>query len=118
MRRARIVVLAGLFAAGIVALAGPAWGIETTYGEDPVPNSQCYDGFLDLGYGIDPIPAKTLTQRWHEWRAARGLPGPPDIFHRQVGGGTTRPMAPTPQAAQPRPSSRRAYQTQSATRQR
>ncbi|MEX0679718.1 MAG: hypothetical protein WD063_21795 [Pirellulales bacterium] len=65
--------VAAIAAASIVAHASPLVAIETTYGEDPVPNTQCYKGFINLGYGIDPIPSKTLSQRWHEWRTGRGI---------------------------------------------
>jgi hypothetical protein len=44
-------------------------------------NTHYYKGFIQLGYGIDPIPAKTLSQRWHE-RASRGLPSQMGFFHR------------------------------------
>lgn len=77
--------LIGMLCCSIVASAGAAWAIETTYGEDPVPNSQCYDGFINLGYGIDPIPAKSPYVRWQEWRASRGLTPTVGLFKRQVG---------------------------------
>lgn len=74
------------FAIGVAMVCSvEARAIETTYGEDPVPNSRCYDGFLDLGYGIDPIPAKSLSVRWQEWRASHGLPPTTGLFKRQVG---------------------------------
>lgn len=71
----------------VVALvwAASAQAIETTYGEDPVPNSECTDDFIDLGYGIDPIPAKSPYVRWQEWRAARGLAPTVGPFKRQQG---------------------------------
>jgi hypothetical protein len=54
-----------------LARAASIPAIETTYGEDPVPDTACFPGYLNLGYGVDPIPAKTLAQRWREWRAGR-----------------------------------------------
>jgi hypothetical protein len=64
----------GMAAACLAACSAQLLAIETPYGEDPVPNTRCYKGFLELGYGIDPIPAKTLSQRWQEWRAGRYAP--------------------------------------------
>jgi hypothetical protein len=69
----------GIAAVCLVAQPPRLWAIETTYGEDPVPNTACLRGSINPGYGIDPIPAKTLSERWHAWRASRGLP-PLGIF--------------------------------------
>ena len=109
----------------MAAWAATAAAIETTYGEDPVPNSKCYDGFINLGYGIDPIPAKSPYVRWQEWRASRGLPATVGPFKRQVGESRFRPvdpqvaappqtLAPEPRTAQqagPAPTSRRNTRT-------
>ena len=102
-------------AGGIVVQSAVALAIETTYGEDPVPNSHCYDGFIDLGYGIDPIPAETLPQRWQAWRRGRGKAPQDSNLGRQV---AIPPRAASRQATEPRPSSRRAYQPQPMPRRR
>lgn len=118
MKRERNYLVAALLAVGLCQTMPAARAIETTYGEDPVPNARCYDGFIDLGYGIDPIPAKSLSVRWKEWRASRGLSPPPDVFHRQVGGGTDRTAQPSIKKAQQRPGSRRAEKAPGQLRQR
>jgi hypothetical protein len=92
--------LAGAFCCAIVVSSSPALAIETTYGEDPVPNSKCTDDFIDLGYGIDPIPAKSLNVRWQEWRAARGLAPTVGLFKRQFGENRYQE---NPQPSQPEP---------------
>jgi hypothetical protein len=99
----------------IARSAASVFAIETTYGEDPVPDTRCYKGFLDLGYGIDPIPAKTLSQRWQEWRATRyasrwSVPRPAPAANSDHGNPTT---ADKPQA---RPSARRAQPTAATQR--
>jgi hypothetical protein len=44
--------------------------IETTYGEDPVPTThRMWRPFT--AYGMDPVPQKSLAERWQEWRAKR-----------------------------------------------
>jgi hypothetical protein len=59
----------------VVGLLGnAARAIETTYGEDPVPDTRCYPGYLQTTYGMDPIPAESPAVRWRKWRASRGLP--------------------------------------------
>lgn len=98
--------VAAIAAASIVARASPLVAIETTYGEDPVPNTQCYKGFINLGYGIDPIPAKTLSQRWHEWRTGRGIAPASEFSHRA--GAASRGRTTAKQMGSP-PSARRAY---------
>jgi len=45
--------------------------IETTYGEDRIPNAQCRPGSIQLGYGVDPIPDLSLKQRWHNRQNAK-----------------------------------------------
>jgi hypothetical protein len=83
MRRMPLRLTAGMIAAACcVAHAARLPAIETTYGEDPVPNTRCYDGFINLGYGIDPIPAKTLAQRWQAWRASRRVAPGANVVHR------------------------------------
>lgn len=70
--------IAGAIAAAcIIVPAARLVAIETTYGEDPVPNTGRFPGSINLGYGVDPIPAKSLAERWHAWRASRGLE--PDV---------------------------------------
>jgi hypothetical protein len=76
------------------------WAIETTYGEDPVPNTACLRGSINLGYGIDPIPAKTLSERWHAWRASRGLP-PVGIFPCNLAPTTRTNTADLPRSGRP-----------------
>ena len=143
MAKRRSICAGLLIAAVAVAQMPSAAAIETTYGEDPVPNSHCTDDFIDLGYGIDPIPAKSPSQRWNEWRLTLGKAPAVGAFRRQVGQPRVeqqqieRPQIEPPQrlpavnsapsaASQPstvrrpadmRPSSRRAFQTQPAPRQ-
>lgn len=142
----RLICAGLLLAAAAVASVPSAVAIETTYGEDPVPNSQCTDDFIDLGYGIDPIPAKSPSQRWNEWRISRGKPPAVGVFRRQVGQPRVEQSQVTPleispqknmeprrvttgtstrsgtqsgavrQPAETRPSSRRAYQPKSTPR--
>ncbi|REK11167.1 MAG: hypothetical protein DWQ37_14635 [Planctomycetota bacterium] len=74
----------------IASATAHAWVIKTTYGEDPVPPTRCYKDrtnamYLYPGYGSDPVPAKTLTERWAEWREARGLNPNTGLFHRFYG---------------------------------
>jgi hypothetical protein len=78
-------IAAIVVATGIAAQASRLAAFETTYGEDPVPSTVYYKGYINLGYGIDPIPAKSLSQRWQEWRASRGLGPELRIFHRTSG---------------------------------
>jgi hypothetical protein len=77
--------IAGAIFGAALAFSETSRAIETTYGEDPVPNSKCYDGFINLGYGIDPIPAESPYLRWQKWRAQRGLPPRVGPFKRQIG---------------------------------
>ena len=92
-------------AAGIIAHAPRLVAIETTYGEDPVPSTVYFKGYINLGYGADPIPAKTLSQRWHAWRASRGLESEMRALPR-TSGPATRPALDRP--SDTRPSDRRA----------
>ncbi len=85
----------------MAAWSSLASAIETTYGEDQVPNSKCYDGFINLGYGIDPIPAKSPYVRWQEWRAARGLAPTVGAFKRQVGESRFKSVEPQLEIAPP-----------------
>jgi len=100
----------GITAVCLVANASRLWATETTYGEDPVPNTACLPGTINLGYGIDPIPAKTLSERWHAWRASRGVP-PLGIFPCNFAPTTRTSMADVARPGRPtgpRPSSQRA----------
>jgi hypothetical protein len=79
-------LMATLLAAACCGVqAARAAELPTTYGEDPVPDIQCYPGYIELGYGVDPIPAKTLAERWRAWRAAR-VPKS-NVSRRTSGGG-------------------------------
>jgi hypothetical protein len=46
--------------------------IETSYGEDPVPDAHRFNGSICLGYGVDPIPVRSPLERWTFWRSERG----------------------------------------------
>ena len=35
---------------------------QTTYGEDPIPNSQFWSQRLTQGYGVDPVPQSSTTE--------------------------------------------------------
>jgi hypothetical protein len=99
--------VAGVMAACLVARAPQAPAIETTYGEDPVPDTRCYKGFLELGYGIDPIPTKTLSQRWREWRAGRGYGSTQSVPHDFAPAHSTARQGTTAGKPPARPSARR-----------
>jgi hypothetical protein len=104
-------------ALSLAPAAALAEGYQTTYGEDPVPPTKYYHenepvDYLYPGYGADPIPAKSLTQRWAEWRVRRGLSPYTGPLHRLYS-----PQAPKTSDGWPaivphdeRPSSRRGYQ--------
>lgn len=98
-------IAAVIAAAGIVAHAPRLVATETTYGEDPVPSTVYFKGYINLGYGADPIPAKTLSQRWHAWRASRGL-GPETRVLPRTSDPATRPALDKP--SDTRTSNRRA----------
>ncbi len=51
------------------ALGGPreSFAQITTYGEDPVPNSQFWSYELTQGYGVDPVPQSTTTEAPYQW---------------------------------------------------
>lgn len=96
MHRIALRWIAGVIAAaGIVAHAPRLLAIETTYGEDPVPSTVYFKGYINLGYGADPIPVKTLAQRWHEWRARGGVAPGTRFFHR-TSGSAARPAVAKP----------------------
>jgi hypothetical protein len=48
-----------------------SFAIETTYGEDPVPDAHRFNGSICLGYGVDPIPIRSPLERWTFWRSER-----------------------------------------------
>jgi hypothetical protein len=127
-----------LLAVSVLAANQTATAIEVTYGEDYVerPNTRGDDDFINLGYGIDPIPAKSPAIRFNDWRSFRAKIRAEKMYQRQG----VQPQA-IPQAApQPsweqippgqqtapsgvdakrvapqRPSSRRASQTKSGPR--
>ena len=54
------------------------------YPQNPSANYQRSNGFLYLGYGIDPIPAVTPTQRWTDWRVYRGKQPVLGIFRKRA----------------------------------
>jgi hypothetical protein len=123
-----------LLAAALVAGGQVAQAIEVTYGDGYVekPNTRGDDDFINLGYGIDPIPAKSPVVRFNEWRDFRWKMRAQKMQRRQVEQPqvmpqSTREQIPAGEQAapagveakrqsQPRPSSRRAAQTKSAPR--
>jgi len=94
-------IVGAIAALWIAPSTAQAWVIKTTYGEDPVPPTHYYKDttrarYIYPGYGVDPIPAKTLTERIAEWREARGLNPNTGLFHRFYG-----PQAPKTSAGWP-----------------
>jgi hypothetical protein len=53
-------------AAIVFALLAPLGASEsyaqTTYGEDPIPNSQFWNHQLTQGYGVDPVPQSSTNE--------------------------------------------------------
>jgi hypothetical protein len=108
-----------VIAVAAACLAAPSArlvAIETPYGEDPVPDTRCYKGFLELGYGIDPIPAKTLGQRWQEWRAGRGSAPRQGAPHDSRPAGSSARARTTLGRPPEGPSARRVQRTSAARR--
>lgn len=58
-------------AAIVLASASPLVAIETTYGEDPVPDTHRSLRPPYTAYGMDPIPVKSPLERWQELRYYR-----------------------------------------------
>lgn len=91
-----------------VAGASYASALETTYGEDPVPTTGFFKDYINLGYGVDPIPRKTLLQRWAAWRASRDLPrlplfqGAPALQHDAIEPSYRRERLPPTSHSMPR----------------
>ena len=63
-----IVLVAAMLAAHGSGLSA-AQDIETSYGEDPVPDAHRFNGSICLGYGVDPIPVRSPLERWTFWRS-------------------------------------------------
>jgi hypothetical protein len=123
-----------LLAATLVAGGRVAQAIEVTYGDGYVekPNTRGDDDFINLGYGIDPIPAKSPVVRFNEWRDFRWKMRAQKMQRRQAEQPQVAPQSKWEQIpageqsapsgveakrpAQPRPSSRRASQTRPAPR--
>lgn len=65
----------GLMTGGLAAMALAAAAMApckshaqvTSYGEDPVPNSQFWSYELTQGYGVDPVPQSTTTDTPYQW---------------------------------------------------
>lgn len=65
-------VLAVATLAGCATTATHVFAIETSYGEDPVPDAHRFNGSICLGYGVDPVPLRSPLERWTFWRSERG----------------------------------------------
>lgn len=108
MRRELVHHVACVLAACSLAHAAHSKDLKTTYGEDPVPDTGCYHGsnnhgYIKLGYGIDPIPAETPTERWEAWRARRRAARAARdarIYYR-TGSSRLPPISASPPAPQP-----------------
>jgi hypothetical protein len=48
--------LAALVFLGAVGQCSAALAVDTTYGEDPVPDAHRVQGSMCMGYGVDPTP--------------------------------------------------------------
>lgn len=84
---------ATLIAAGLLTQASAGQARERITRENPKANYDVHNGFLYLGYGVDPIPQKTVSQRWHAWRRARfSAPSTPRYIHEQVDTPTSQPV--------------------------
>ena len=68
MQRSLLIAVLVLAAA---AGARSANAQDTTYGQDPVPDSQFWSGTVPQGYGIDLVPAQVETIR--PYRVEYGL---------------------------------------------
>jgi hypothetical protein len=64
--------VAGAVLGALVMLrAADLRAIETTYGEDPVPDTHRSLRPPYTSYGMDPIPVRSPLERWREFRYYR-----------------------------------------------
>jgi hypothetical protein len=113
-RRGRRILLMAAMLALSAATATRLFAIETTYGEDPVPNAHRFNGSICLGYGVDPIPVRSPLERWTLWQAERGRPPSVRTPSRS---GDRSPTALNPKSGPPAGTSRPKTNRQSADRQ-
>jgi hypothetical protein len=71
-KNCRIVLAVATLAFSAASAATRLLAIETSYGEDPVPDTHRFNGSICLGYGVDPIPVRSPLARWTSWRSERG----------------------------------------------
>jgi hypothetical protein len=58
----RIRALATIEIAALAFLGASESSAQTTYGEDPIPNSQFWNGELSQGYGFDRVPRSATNE--------------------------------------------------------
>jgi hypothetical protein len=68
MRRFISTAIGVTMAAMVLASASSLPAIETTYGQDPVPDTHRSLRPPYMAYGMDPIPVKSPLERWQEFR--------------------------------------------------
>lgn len=54
--------VAAIALAAVAILGAGETHAQTTYGEDPIPNSQFWSHQLTQGYGVDPVPQSSTTE--------------------------------------------------------
>jgi hypothetical protein len=87
-------------AAALMALgtmAATALAVDTTYGQDPVPDTQFWDGQLQLGYGVDRVPWNVITERVTRTDYGQD-PVPPSIYPAEVIAGEAARGNPPPES--------------------
>ncbi|HTM53482.1 MAG TPA: hypothetical protein VL175_05610 [Pirellulales bacterium] len=97
--------LAALVFLGAVVHGSFALAVDTTYGEDPVPDAHRVRGSVSMGYGVDPVPLESPLSRLRKWRARFGSrptgapenqPPCPPMAERKIVAGPTSASAPAP----------------------
>jgi hypothetical protein len=58
----KICALATIEIAALCLLGASKSSAQTTYGEDPIPNSQFWNGELSQGYGFDRVPQSATNE--------------------------------------------------------
>jgi hypothetical protein len=97
--------LAALVFLSAVIHGSLALAVDTTYGEDPVPDAHRVRGSVSMGYGVDPIPLESPLTRLRKWRARFGSrpkggldnqPPCPPMVEQKIAAGPASTSAPAP----------------------
>jgi len=97
--------LAAVVFVGAALHSSLSLAVDTTYGEDPVPDAHRVRGSVSMGYGVDPIPLESPLARLRKWRARFGnrpkgapenQPPFPPMAEREIASGPTSASAPAP----------------------